>query len=272
LRPQHVLFSYLHLAANAELADALGRIGLTALAFETVEVDGKLPLLAPMSHIAGRLAVQIAAQLLQLPQGGRGLLLGGLPRAERGRVVVLGAGAAGGDAAAMAAAMGAEVTVFDRKSEALERMFALGPNVTALTAYQAAIAEAVAQADVLIGAVLIPGARAPYLVTRPMVQTMKRGAVIIDIAIDQGGCIETMRPTDYSAPTYIDEGVVHFGVTNMPGAVPRTASQALSAAILPFVQRLAEQGPQDPLLQGGLNIAGGRVVHPAVAQTLAKRA
>ncbi len=270
-RAQHVLFSYLHLAANAQLADTLARIGLTAVAFETVEVDGKLPLLAPMSHIAGRLAVQIGAQLLHMPQGGRGLLLGGLPRAERGRVVILGAGAAGGEAATMAAAMGAEVTVFDRKSEALERMFALGPNVTALTAYQAAIAEAVAQADLLIGAVLIPGARAPYLVTRPMVQKMKRGAVIVDIAIDQGGCVETIRPTDYTAPTYVEEGVLHFGVTNMPGAVPRTASQALSAAILPFVQRLAAQGPQDPLLHGGLNVANGRVVHPAVAQALAKR-
>lgn len=272
LRAQHVLFSYLHLAANPGLADSLARIGLIALAFETVEVDGKLPLLAPMSHIAGRLAVQVGAQLLHTPQGGRGLLLGGLPRAERGRVVILGAGAAGGEAAVMAAALGAEVTVFDRKSEALERMFAIGPNVTALTAYQAAIADAVTQADLVIGAVLIPGARAPYLVTREMVRTMKRGAVIVDIAIDQGGCVETMRPTDYTAPTYLEEGVVHFGVTNMPGAVPRTASQALSAAILPFVQRLAEEGPADPLLHGGLNVADGRVVHPAVMQALAKRA
>ncbi len=272
LRAQHLLFSYLHLAANPELTDALVRIGSTALAFETVEVDGKLPLLAPMSHIAGRLAVQIGAQLLHTPQGGRGLLLGGLPRAERGRVVILGAGAAGGEATVMAAALGAEVTVFDRKSDALERMFAIGPNVTALTAYQAAIAEAVAQADLLIGAVLIPGARAPHLVTREMVRTMKRGAVIVDIAIDQGGCVETIRPTDYTAPTYVEEGVVHFGVTNMPGAVPRTASQALSAAILPFVQRLAEEGPRHPLLHGGLNVADGRLVHPAVAQALAKRA
>lgn len=269
LRPDHVVFSYLHLAATPELARVLRHKGLTAVAFETVEVAGHLPLLAPMSDIAGRLAVQIGTHLLHAPLGGRGILLGGLPGAERGRVVVLGAGEAGGAAVAAAAALGAEVTVFALTRDALARMRALGPNVTALYSSRGAIAEAVRQADLLIGAVLIPGARAPHLVTRAMVRSMRPGAVIIDISVDQGGCIETIRPTDYRSPTYVEEGVVHFGVTNMPGAVPRTSSQALSGAIAPFVARLARDGwEQDAALQAGINIQAGRIVHPAVAAAL----
>ena len=269
LRREHRLFSFLHLAAEPGLAAVLRDKGLTALAFETVEQAGRLPLLAPMSDIAGRIGVQVGATLLHSPQGGRGLLLGGLPAASRGRVVVLGAGEAGGSAAAMAAAMGAEVVVFDLSRAALGRMLALGPNVTGLHAYPTAIAEAVREADLLIGAVLIPGARAPRLVTRAMVASMRPGSVVVDIAVDQGGCVETTRPTDYAQPTYVAEGVTHFTVTNMPGAVPRTASQALSAVLTPFVLRLAEADWQDdPALSAGLNIQAGQVVQPQVAAAL----
>jgi len=269
LRADHIVFSYLHLAANPGLARALQETGLTAVAFETVEARGGLPLLAPMSDIAGRLATQIGTTLLHSPQGGRGLLLGGLPAAERGKVVVLGAGTAGGNAAAVAAALGAEVTVFALSRQSLDRMHGLGANVTALPSYAKLRARAVCEADLLIGAVLIPGARAPHLVSADLVRQMKPGSVIIDISVDQGGCIETIRPTDYTSPTYIEAGVVHFGVTNMPGAVPRSASQALSAELVPYVLRLAgEVGLADPVLATGINVAGGRIVHPAVAQAL----
>ena len=270
LREDHIVFSYLHLAANPDLARVLQKKGLTAVAFETVEVNGELPLLAPMSDIAGRLSVQIGATLLYGHNGGRGLLLGGLPSAERGRVVVLGAGTAGGNAAAVAAALGAEVTVFARSRESLERMHRLGPNVTALPSFGALLEQAVYSADLLIGAVLSPGARAPRIVSRAMVAQMKPGSVIVDIAVDQGGCIETTRPTDYMQPTYVEEGVVHFAVTNMPGAVPRSASQALSTVLTAFVLRLAaKDGLSDRHIKDGINIAGGQIVHPAVAQSLA---
>ncbi|MEW6329860.1 MAG: alanine dehydrogenase [Pseudomonadota bacterium] len=269
LRKDHVLFSYLHLAAVPELARALMEKGLAALAFETVEADGKLPLLAPMSDIAGRLSVHIGTTLLHRPAGGRGVMLGGLASTERGHVVVLGAGVAGGNAAAVAAALGARVTVLAPRREELERMHALGPNVTALPSHANLIAQAVTDADLLIGAVLIPGARAPKLVTADMVRHMRPGSVIIDISVDQGGCIETTRPTDYEHPTYVQHGVVHFGVTNMPGAVPRTASQALSTVLVPWVRRLAaEGGLKDPALAKGVNVAAGRIVHPAVAAAL----
>ncbi len=271
LRQEHTVFSYLHLATNAELARVLADTGLTALAFETVCTDGALPLLAPMSDIAGRLAVQIGATLLHTPHGGRGVLLGGLPAAERGAVVVLGAGSAGGNAVALAAALGAQVTVFARERTSLERMRALGPNVTALYSFPDAVAEAAAGADLLIGAVLVPGARAPRLVDAATVRRMRAGSVIVDIAVDQGGCIETIRPTDYTAPTYVTDGVIHFGVTNMPAAVPRSASQALSAALLPHVLRLAAgDWEDDPALRAGLNVARGEIVHPAVRISLAQ--
>lgn len=270
LREDHIVFSYLHLAANPQLARVLQEKGLIAVAFETVEVKGKLPLLAPMSDIAGRLSVHIGMNLLHAPRGGRGVMLGGMAGTERGRVVILGGGEAGGNAARVAAALGAEVIVFERTREAMERMHLLGPNVTGLVSYQSAIADAVAKADLLIGAVLIPGARAPHLVSAEMVRSMQPGAVIVDIAVDQGGCIETIRPTDYSNPTYVVDNVVHFGVTNMPGAVPRTSAQALSAAILPFVLRLADDGEaSDAALVHGVNVSRGRIMHPAVAAALA---
>jgi len=269
LRKDHILFSYLHLAALPKLAQALKEKGLTAVAFETVEANGKLPLLVPMSDIAGRLAVHIGATLLHGHAGGRGVMLGGLPSTERGHVVILGAGVAGGNAASVAAALGAQVTVLAPYREELERMHALGPNVTALPSYGPQILEAVLSADLLIGAVLIPGAKAPKLVTADMVRQMKPGSVIIDISVDQGGCIETIRPTDYDHPTYIEHGVLHFGVTNMPGAVPRTASQALSTVLTPYVLKLAaEGGLKDPAIARGINVAGGKFVHPAVAAAL----
>jgi len=269
LRRDHILFSFLHLAAAPGLAQALVEKGLTAVAFETVEADGRLPLLAPMSDIAGRLSVHIGTTLLHSHAGGRGVMLGGLPSVERGHVVILGAGMAGGNAAAVAAALGARVTVFAPRREELERMHALGPNVTALPSYTPLIAEAVAGADLLIGAVLIAGAKAPKLVTAAMVRSMRPGSVIIDISVDQGGCIETTRPTDYDHPTYMQDGVVHFGVTNMPGAVPRTASQALSTVLMPYVRRLAaKDGLRDPVFARGINVADGKIVHPAVAAAL----
>ena len=271
LRKDHLLFCFLHLAANPALAHRLQDIGLTAVGFETVEADnGALPLLAPMSDIAGRLATQIGTSLLHQPQGGKGLLLGGLPGAERGRVVIIGAGNAGGNAAAMAAAIGAEVVVFDLRRERLAAMRTLGNNVTGLYPHKDAIKRAVATADLLIGAALKTARRAPHIVSRDMVRQMQPGSVIVDISVDQGGCIETTQPTNYKNPTYVEEGVVHFAVTNMPGAVPRSASQALSAALLPYVLLLTRPDWKcSPSLDRGINVAAGELIHPALKESLA---
>jgi len=262
------LFGYLHLAANPDLAATLCAIGLTAIAFETVqENNGTLPLLAPMSDIAGRLSIQLGAPLLHQPQGGKGLLLGGLPGAERGRVTVIGAGTAGGNAARVAAALGADVTVFDRKRERLVAMRDLGENVNALYAYPDTVAEAVSGADLVVGAVLIPGARAPHVVSAEQIRAMQAGSVVVDISVDQGGCIETTRPTDYRDPTYVVDDVVHLAVTNLPGAVPRSASQALSAAVTPYLLTLAAGGLADsPALRHGINVQAGALAHPALRQ------
>jgi len=266
LREDHILFSFLHLAAEPELLQRLQTLGLTAIAFETVtDSAGHLPLLAPMSDIAGRLATQIGTTLLQRPHGGKGLLLGGLPAAERGRVVILGGGVAGGAAATVAAALGAEVCIFDVQRQRLEILRALGNNVTALYPYPDQVAREVARADLLIGAVLKTGEKAPHLVSAEQVRTMTAGSVIVDIAVDQGGCIETTRPTTYVHPTYQINDVVHFAVTNMPGAVPRSASQALSAVLTPYVRALASPDwRQHPGLVQGINIEGGKVCHPAL--------
>jgi len=268
LREEQLLFSYLHLAAEPELMRSLQKTGVTAVAFETVETDQRrLPLLAPMSDIAGRVAVQVGTHLLHQPQGGRGMLLGGVPAAERDSVVILGAGVAGGNAALLAAAMGAEVTVFDLNRDKLAQMRALGDNVTGLHPYPEALREAALSADLLIGAVLVTGERAPHLVSADTVAGMREGSVIIDISVDQGGCIETTRPTDYTDPVFVVDGVIHFGVTNMPGAVPRTASQALSAALTPWVSHLAQADwQQNPVLARGINVQNGEVVHPALKQ------
>lgn len=271
LRKDHIVFSYLHLAAEPRLAKVLCERGLTAVAFETIEHNQTLPLLAPMSDIAGRLSVQIGTTLLHRPNGGRGILLGGMPTSERGNVVVLGAGSAGGNAVHVAASLGANVTVFARSRESLARMHAIGPNVTALPSYTNLIEQHVREADLLIGAALITGAKAPVLVTENLVKQMKPGSVIVDIAVDQGGCIETTKPTTHKEPTFIKHGVIHYAVTNMPGAVPRTASQALSASLTPYVIRLAaENGLSDPKMQSGINVREGEIVHPVVRQTLAQ--
>lgn len=268
--PELTVFSFLHLAANRALTEKLLETGVTSIGFETVEVRGGRPLLAPMSDIAGRLSVQYGATLLHRPAGGKGKLLGGVAGADRGRVVVLGTGVAGSAATRVAASLGAEVTVFGLQREQLDALHQLAPNVTALPSEDVLRRQAIEQADLLVGAVLIPGDRAPWLVNREQVASMANGSVIVDISVDQGGCIETTRPTDYTSPTYMEEGVVHFAVTNMPGAVPRTASQALSAAISPYVQRLASPGniADDQVLAAAVNTQAGRIVHKAVAHAL----
>ncbi|THD08790.1 alanine dehydrogenase [Metallibacterium scheffleri] len=266
LKKHHLLFCYLHLAAEPELTRKLLAIGLTGVAFESVEDHGGLPLLHPMSVIAGRIATQMGTTLLHQPQGGKGKLLGGMASTPRGKVVVLGAGAAGGNAAALAAAAGANVVVFDKRPDRMAEMMALGPNVTALYAYESLVAEEVAAADIVVGAVLIPSAKAPRVVTEAMVKSMEKGSVLVDISIDQGGCFETSRPTTWKDPTYSVHGVTHFAVTNMPGAVPQTSSLAICAAILPYVQRLAADGDwrQFEPLRKGINVEAGKIVHPAL--------
>ena len=273
LNRNHLLFCYLHLAPNPALIQELQKIGLTAVGFETVETGiGELPLLAPMSDIAGRLATQVAISLLHQPNGGKGLLLGGIPGADPGRVVIVGAGNAGGNAAALAAAIGAEVVVFDVRSERLAAISGLGDNVTALHPDAEVMAQEIAEADVLIGAALRTGEKSPHIVTRTMIRRMQAGSVVVDISVDQGGCIETTRPTTWENPTYVDEGVVHFCVTNMPGAVPRSATQALSAILLPFVEAICEPGWRSrPELLKGINIEAGDIIHPALKESLEER-
>jgi alanine dehydrogenase len=273
LRQGHILFSDLHLAAEPDRTRRLQAIGLTAIAFETVQEDsGFLPLLAPMSDIAGRLSIQLGTGLLHVPQGGKGLLLGGAPAAERGRVVVIGAGTAGTAAVCVAAALGAQVTVFDRKRERLAAMREICNNVTALYAWPDRIESAVLEADLVVGAVLIPGARAPHVVTAEQVSRMQAGSVIVDISVDQGGCIETTRPTDYTSPTYRVDEVVHLAVTNLPGGVPRTASQALSAALSPFLLPLASGAlDEHEALRRGINVRAGKICHPALLSSLEEK-
>lgn len=265
IEAKHTLFCYLHLAPNPELTQALLTSNCVAVAFETVMVNGHLPLLAPMSAIAGRVAVQAGAHYLHGSMGGKGLLMGGVPGADHGHVVVIGAGVAGMNAATMAANLGCKVTVFDTKQAALEHAVTVSSLITGKYAYSESIAKTVVDADLVIGAVLIPGAKAPHVVTEKMVDSMSDGSVIVDISIDQGGCVETIKPTTYENPTYEHLGVIHMGVTNMPGAVPRSASQALSGAILPFAKQLAAgKWQDDPILKTGVNVAKGKVVHPAL--------
>lgn len=266
LKKEHILFSYLHLAALPDLTQRLCDIGLKAIGFETVELsDGKLPLLAPMSDIAGRLSVQIGTHLLHTSMGGKGILLGGVPAAPRGKVVILGGGMAGGNAAHVAAGLGADVVVFDRSRDKMEALRNIGHNVTTLYPHQASIQEHVKTADLLVGAVLVVGEKAPHLVSEDDVKQMQAGSVIIDISVDQGGCIETTRPTNYEEPTFQLYGVTHFGVTNMPGGVPRTASQSLSASLIPFLIELADSPDNlSKPLQAGVNIDAGEIIHPAL--------
>ena len=272
LQKGQLLFTYLHLAANRALTEHLIDCGVSAIAYETVELpDRKLPLLTPMSIIAGRLAVQFGSRFLERQQGGRGVLLGGIPGVKPGKVVILGGGIVGTEAARIAVGMGARVQIFDINVERLAYLETLfGSRVELLYSSSAQIEAAVPDADLLVGAVLIPGRRAPILVSRNLVQQMRPGSVIIDVAVDQGGCIETLRPTSHTNPTYIEEGVVHFGVPNMPGAVPWTATQALNNSTLPYVLKLANQGLEalkiDPTLGKGLNVQNYQLVHPEVQQ------
>ena len=246
--------------------------GVSAIAYETVmTADGKLPLLTPMSIIAGRLSVQFGARYLEKQQGGRGVLLGGVPGVQAGRVVILGGGIVGTEAAKIAVGMGAQVQIFDINLDRLSYLEMLfGSRVELLYSTSAQIERVVPDADLLIGAVLIPGRKAPTLVNKHLVSQMRPGSVIIDVAVDQGGCIETLRPTSHTQPTYVESGVVHFGVPNMPGATPWTATQALNNSTLPYVLKLAEQGmdalTQDPALAQGLNVNIGKIIHPAVQE------
>ncbi len=275
LRPDHVLFTYLHLAADKPQAEGLMASGATCIAYETVTApDGSLPLLKPMSEVAGRMSVQCGAHYLEKHQGGRGVLLGGVPGVEPGKVVILGGGVAGVNAAQMAVGLRADVTIFDISNRRLAELDALfGNQIRTAFSSNTAIAEAVAGADLVIGAVLVPGAAAPKLVTRDMIASMRPGAVVVDIAIDQGGCFETSHATTHEDPVFVVDGVIHYCVANMPGAVARTSTIALGNATLPFVLKLANMGAQgamaaDPHLANGLNVAGGKITHAAVAEAL----
>jgi alanine dehydrogenase len=275
LRPELILFTYLHLAASTRLARELIARRVAALGYETVQLDdGSLPLLAPMSEVAGRLAVQAGAWCLQAQNGGRGVLLSGASGVRPGRVLILGAGIAGANACQIAVGTGAEVTIMDVSAVRMRYLHdILGGHVNTLMSNYSAIEEEIAQTDLVIGAVLLPGARTPRLVTRKMVAAMKPGAALVDLSIDQGGVSETSRPTTHKQPMYVDGHVVHYCVTNMPAAVPHTSTYALTNATLSYALEIADRGVLDacrdnPALSHGLNIHDGHVVHPAVAQTL----
>ncbi|MDP3940391.1 MAG: alanine dehydrogenase [Deltaproteobacteria bacterium] len=273
LRPGQILFCYLHLAAAPEVTRTLLEREVTAVAYETVQLpDGSLPLLAPMSEVAGRLAVQVGLHFLQREHGGRGILLGGVPGVPRGKVTVIGAGTVGINAVRVAHALGAEVDVLDISLPRLTYLYDIfSGNLGTLVSNSANVERSVLDADLVIGAVLIPGGRAPRLVTRNLVKRMKPGTVMVDVSVDQGGCIETIHPTTHADPVYTVDGVIHYGVTNMPGAVPRTSTFALTNTTLPYVQKLAaapiaEVAAEDPSLRRGINLHAGRVTHPGVAE------
>lgn len=277
LRPDLVVFTFFHLAADLKLSEELINKKTVALAYETVERDDRsLPILAPMSEVAGRLSVQAGAHYLMKAYGGRGVLLSGVPGVEAGRVVIAGAGTVGVNAAKIAIGLGARVTILDTRVERLRELDDLfGPRIQTLFSNSYNLGASLKECDLFIGAVHIPGARTPKLVTRDMIRTMRKGSVIVDVAIDQGGCIETIRPTTHSEPVYEVDGVIHYGVANMPGAVPRTATFALTNATLPFVLELAKKGikglvSSDSPLRRGLNIIGGKVVHRSVAEAIGR--
>jgi alanine dehydrogenase len=274
LKPHQILFTYLHLAPDPEQARGLMASGAAAIAYETVtDAAGGLPLLAPMSEVAGRLSIEAAAIALRRPAGGRGVLMGGVPGVRPAKVVVLGGGVVGTHAARMAAGLGADVTIIDKSLPRLRQLDELFQGrVHTLASTMHAIEMEVMEADVVIGAVLVAGASAPKLVTRDMLKSMKRGAVLVDVSIDQGGCFETSRPTTHAHPTFEVDGIIHYCVANMPGAVPVTSAQALNNATLPFVLKLADKGlaafDRDPHLAAGLNVRDGRIMHSAVAASL----
>ena len=279
VREGQTLFSYFHFAADEALTRAAQKSGATVIAYETVqETNRSLPLLIPMSEVAGRMAVQEAAKYLEKTFGGRGVLLSGVPGTPRANVMILGAGIAGTNAARLAAGLGADVYLFDVNLDRLRHLSeVMPPNVATLYSQPQAIRDHLALADVVIGSVLLPGKKAPKLVRRDDLKRMQAGAVMVDIAIDQGGCFETSRPTTHDEPTYVEEGIIHYCVTNMPGAVPRTSTMALTNATLPYVRRLAEHGwleacRADAALAKGLNIVGGHIVHNGVAEAFAEEA
>jgi alanine dehydrogenase len=275
LEPRHILFTYLHLAADKPQAEGLMKSGATCIAYETVTSrSGQLPLLKPMSEVAGRMSIQVGAHYLEKEQGGRGVLLGGVPGVAPAKVAILGGGVAGVNAAQMAVGMRADVTIYDISNERLAELdMFFSSQIKTAYASKAAIASAVEKAELVIGAVLVPGAAAPKLVTREMLKTMKRGSVLVDIAIDQGGCFETSHATTHADPVFVVDGVIHYCVANMPGAVARTSAFALNNATLPFALRIANLGAEaamkaDPHLAMGLNVSGGKIRHQAVAEAL----
>ncbi|HSO81133.1 alanine dehydrogenase [Thiocapsa sp.] len=275
LSPGQVLFSYLHLAPDPEQARDLIASGAVCIAYETVtNAAGGLPLLRPMSQVAGRLAVQAGATALEVAHGGRGVLLGGVPGVTPGRVLIIGGGVVGFNAAQMAVGLQADVTILDRNPAVLDRLAAhFESRARVVHSNRATLNSALRDADLVIGAVLIPGATAPHIVTRAMLGDMRRGAVMVDVSIDQGGCFETSRPTTHDQPTYVVDGILHYCVANIPGAVPHTSTYALNNATLPYVLALAEKGwraalRDDPHLCSGLNVCEGKVTHAAVAETL----
>jgi alanine dehydrogenase len=273
LRKGQTLFTYLHLAASKACTDALVASGITAIAYETVEVDGTLPLLAPMSEVAGRLATQVGAAALEKPHGGRGVLLGGVPGVAPGRVVVIGGGVAGLNAAVIALGMGADVTIFDRSISRLQYIDTVyGGRIKTLMASKHAIERELKQADLVVGAVLVHGAKAPKLVSNALVAQMKSGSVLVDIAIDQGGCFEDSKPTTHAQPTFSVHNSIFYCVANMPGAVPVASTYALTNATLPYALSLANHGWQlacskDPNLGKGVNVHDGKIYYAAVAET-----
>jgi alanine dehydrogenase len=273
MRPGQVVYTYFHFAADERLTRAVVASGAVAVAYETVQLpNGELPLLTPMSEVAGRMAVQAGAKYLEKVHGGRGILLGGVPGVPPAEVVVLGGGVVGLNAAKIAAGLGAHVTILDISLPRLRYLSDVLPaNVDTVYSNRHNILEAVTGAELVIGAVLLPGARAPHLVTRDDLRLMKQGAVIVDVAVDQGGCVETIRPTTHENPTYFVEGILHYGVANMPGGVPRTSTLALTNATLPYALRLARDGwkaacRNDPVLRKGLNVVEGKIVYPGVAE------
>ncbi len=277
LKPQHTLFTYLHLAPDPEQAEGLMKSGATCIAYETVtDANGRLPLLKPMSEVAGRMSIQVGAHYLEKAHGGRGVLMGGVPGVRPADVVILGAGVAGYNAAQIAVGMRARVTVFDKnpaRLEELDREF--NGRLETVYSTRAAVEEAVKEADVVVGAVLVAGAAAPKLITRPMLKTMRPGSVLVDISIDQGGCFETSKATTHSEPVFNVDGIIHYCVANMPGAVARTSAFALNNATLPFALALANKGYKqalidDPHLANGLNVYEGVIAHEAVARDLGK--
>jgi alanine dehydrogenase len=275
MRPGQVVFDFLHLAPEPELTRRILERGVIAIGFETVQLeDGSLPLLVPMSEVAGRLSVQLGAHYLQGDQGGRGVLLGGVPGVPRGRVAVIGAGIVGTAAVRMAVGLGAEVSVLDIDQRRLSHLYDIyHGGISTLYSNVVNLEQSVLEADIVIGAVLVPGARAPVLVTRELVSQMKPGSVIVDVAVDQGGCVETIRPTSHSNPTYVVDGVIHYGVPNMPGAVPRTSTLALNNATFPYLMELCRRGPvgalqANPALARGVNCYRGHVTQKGVAESV----